>query len=121
MIKLASITNVISQSITLMISMRYTMCSMAVCCVTLTGHATCLQAMHNICLAHFERDKAAGGDMYARFAACYLKLSGVKSSQYNPEKLQQDMKEHDEGSKIDQGTPKVIVSSSIHRLLLRQS
>ena len=33
--------------------------------------------MHAICLAHFERDRAAGGDLYAKFAKCYLQLAGV--------------------------------------------
>lgn len=68
--------------------------------------------MHNICLAHFERDKAAGGDMYARFAACYLKLSGVNSKQY-PEKLQQDMMEHGEGFRASQGALQVIDSQPL--------
>ena len=36
-----------------------------------------LQAMHAICLAHFERDRAAGGNLYAKFAKCYLQLAGV--------------------------------------------
>ena len=33
--------------------------------------------MHAICLAHFERDRAAGGNLYAKFAKCYLQLAGV--------------------------------------------
>ena len=33
--------------------------------------------MHELCLAHFERDRAAGGNLYAKFAKCYLQLAGV--------------------------------------------
>ena len=40
-----------------------------------------LQAMHKICLAHFERDQAAGGNMYVKFARCYLELAGKEYSQ----------------------------------------
>lgn len=40
-----------------------------------------LQAMHKICLAHFERDQAAGGNMYVKFARCYLELAGKDCSQ----------------------------------------
>lgn len=32
--------------------------------------------MHKICLAHMERDNAAGGNLYAKFARCYLQLAG---------------------------------------------
>ena len=52
-----------------------------------------LQALHALCLAHFERDQAAGGDMYARFAACYLNLAG-QHQQHQPHKLAQDMKKN---------------------------
>ncbi len=37
-----------------------------------------LQALHAICLAHFERDQAAGGSLYANFARCYLQLAGAQ-------------------------------------------
>lgn len=37
--------------------------------------------MHKICLAHFERDQAAGGNLYAKFARCYLQLAGKEPDQ----------------------------------------
>lgn len=39
-----------------------------------------MQAMHKICLAHMERDNAAGGNLYARFARCYLQLAGKEQA-----------------------------------------
>ena len=44
-----------------------------------------------ICLDHFEHDKAMGGDMYARFAACYSKNTGNSISSHR-EKLGQHVK-----------------------------
>ena len=41
-----------------------------------------LQALHAMCLAHFEEDQAAGGNLYAKFARCYLQLSGAKPDQH---------------------------------------
>ena len=43
--------------------------------------------MHKICLAHFERDLAAGGNMYSKFARCYLQLAGKEPSQLKKEPL----------------------------------
>lgn len=40
-----------------------------------------MQAMHKICLAHFERDQAAGGNLYSKFARCYLQLAGKEPGQ----------------------------------------
>lgn len=40
-----------------------------------------MQAMHKICLAHFERDQAAGGNLYSKFARCYLQLAGKEAGQ----------------------------------------
>lgn len=48
-----------------------------------------------------------GGDLYARFAACYLKLSGMDEIQ-QPMKLQRDMKEHEEGTQAQAAVLKVI-------------
>ncbi|KAL3130729.1 hypothetical protein ABBQ38_000076 [Trebouxia sp. C0009 RCD-2024] len=42
------------------------------------------EALHKICLAHFERDQAAGGNLYAKFARCYLQLAGKETSQPQP-------------------------------------
>ena len=39
-----------------------------------------MQAMHKICLAHMERDNAAGGNLYAKFARCYLQLAGKEQA-----------------------------------------
>lgn len=36
-----------------------------------------VQAIHALCLSHMERDQAAGGNMLARFAMCYLKMTGL--------------------------------------------
>ena len=36
--------------------------------------------MHKICLAHMERDNAAGGNLYAKFARCYLQLAGKEQA-----------------------------------------
>ena len=46
----------------------------------------CVQAIHAICLARFELDKAAGGDMYIRFAKCYLQVGGTKPKQQSQQK-----------------------------------
>ena len=35
-----------------------------------------------MCLAHFEEDQAAGGNLYAKFARCYLQLSGAQPDQH---------------------------------------
>ena len=40
-----------------------------------------LQALHAMCLAHFEADQAAGGNLYAKFARCYLQLAEEKPNQ----------------------------------------
>lgn len=34
-----------------------------------------------MCLAHFEADQAAGGNLYAKFARCYLQLAGAQPNQ----------------------------------------
>ncbi len=41
-----------------------------------------LQALHAMCLAHFEADQAAGGNLYAKFARCYLQLAGTQPDQH---------------------------------------
>lgn len=41
-----------------------------------------LQALHAMCRAHFEEDQAAGGNLYAKFARCYLQLSGAQPDQH---------------------------------------
>ncbi len=35
-----------------------------------------------MCLPHFEEDQAAGGNLYAKFARCYLQLSGAQPDQH---------------------------------------
>lgn len=41
-----------------------------------------LQALHAMCRTHFEEDQAAGGNLYAKFARCYLQLSGAQPDQH---------------------------------------
>ncbi|KAL0043790.1 hypothetical protein WJX82_000576 [Trebouxia sp. C0006] len=40
------------------------------------------EALHAMCRAHFEEDQAAGGNLYAKFACCYLQLSGAQPDQH---------------------------------------
>ncbi|DBA83613.1 hypothetical protein WJX77_012231 [Trebouxia sp. C0004] len=40
------------------------------------------EALHTMCLAHFEADQAAGGNLYAKFARCYLQLAGTQPDQH---------------------------------------
>ena len=63
--------------------------------------------MHRICLDHFERDKAMGGDMYARFAACYLKTSGNHASLHH-DQLGQHMQQHVEEGSVTADMLKVV-------------
>jgi hypothetical protein len=51
-----------------------------------------LQALHAMCLAHFEADQAAGGNLYAKFARCYLQLAGTQPDQHK-KKAQQHQAE----------------------------
>lgn len=65
-----------------------------------------VQAMHRICLAQFERDKAMGGDMYARFAGCYLKNTGNHINLQH-DQLGQHTKEHAEEALVTADMAKV--------------